>query len=170
MERTFIKDLKAKIGQEVTLKGWLQTLLVSCRYPLRLLNELGMPGTLTFLLTTGGMLVSALFHPLLYLSLILMAKDALTGQLPDLQSPKAALMGLDLFNLVGGFALLLLARHRVMPKHLPGAPLNHLLRIPAYWLNLSAAAWLALDELHRKPFHWNKTPHSPHRPEKPKTP
>ena len=26
MERTFIKDLKAKIGQEVTLKGWLQTL------------------------------------------------------------------------------------------------------------------------------------------------
>ena len=26
MERTFIKDLKTKIGQQVTLKGWLQTL------------------------------------------------------------------------------------------------------------------------------------------------
>ena len=26
MERTYIKDLKAKIGQEVTLKGRLQTL------------------------------------------------------------------------------------------------------------------------------------------------
>jgi len=26
MERTFIQDLRAKIGQQVTLKGWLQTL------------------------------------------------------------------------------------------------------------------------------------------------
>jgi len=26
MERTFIQDLRAKIGQQVILKGWLQTL------------------------------------------------------------------------------------------------------------------------------------------------
>ncbi len=37
----------------------------------------------------------------------------------------------------------------------------YILLIPLYWLALSLAAWLAVFELMRRPFHWDKTAHQP---------
>jgi hypothetical protein len=32
--------------------------------------------------------------------------------------------------------------------------------LPIYWTLISCAAWAALGELVRRPFHWTKTPHA----------
>lgn len=142
-------------------KGWLQTLLVSFRYPLRLAAQLGPGAMIAYALTTGGMLLSALFHPVLYASLALMLWNALAGTLPPLASLHGLLMAIDLFNLVAGFGVMLLAQAMVLPANLPRPPGRHLLRIPLYWMNLTLAAWMALHEIYRNPFVWNKTPHTP---------
>ncbi len=142
-------------------KGWLQTLLVSFRYPLQLAVQLGPGAMIAYTLTTGGMLLSALFHPMLYLSLGIFLWDAITGTLPVLASLNGLLMVVDAYNLIGGFALMLLAWLLVMPASLPRPAWRRLGLVPLYWLNLTLAAWMALYELYRNPFVWNKTPHSP---------
>lgn len=142
-------------------KGWLQTLLVAFRYPLQLAIQLGPGATIAYGLTTGGMLLSALFHPILYVSLAHLLWNAMTGNLPPLASLNGLLMGIDLFNLIGGFSVMLLAQRLVMPQSQPRSPLRHLALIPLYWLNLTLAAWMSLVELYRAPFVWNKTPHVP---------
>lgn len=144
-------------------KGWLQTLLVSFRNPLQLAVQLGPGAMLAYALTTGGMVLSALFHPVLYLSLGMFAWDALAGTLPKAASLHGMLMMIDAFNLVGGFAVMGLACLLVMPAALPRPKRRTLGFIPLYWLNLTLAAWMALYELYRNPFVWNKTPHQPAR-------
>ena len=37
-----------------------------------------------------------------------------------------------------------------------------LLTLPAYYLLICAASWVALFELARRPFHWSKTEHRAH--------
>ena len=48
----------------------LQTALVALREPGRLRDELGLLGFAVFLANTGGMILSSLLHPLLFLSVL----------------------------------------------------------------------------------------------------
>jgi cellulose synthase/poly-beta-1,6-N-acetylglucosamine synthase-like glycosyltransferase len=140
-------------------KGWWQTWLVHMRHPLRLMHELGVPGFLTFQTIMLGVLISVLIHPF-FLLMTLWAMSGAGGPLYAAASGTGQV--LVTFNL-GNFAIGYLATamlsgagadRRGVKRILPV-----LLTIPLYWVCLSAAGFLALWELIRRPHHWNKTPH-----------
>jgi glycosyltransferase XagB len=139
-------------------KGWAQTWIVHMRHPLRLLRELGLRNFLAFQLLVGGTMMSAVVHPF-FMSLVLF--HAATGELfmPGETAEHSARKVLALCVLgVGYFGAIALG--------LAGLKRRGMLRIawvvftiPLYWLFMSFAAWRALWQLVRAPYHWEKTPH-----------
>lgn len=142
-------------------KGWLQTCLVSFRQPVLLFRQLRPLGFLVYLLTTVGLLASALIHPFIILLLGNALWQYAHDTLPQLRSVDGILMIVDGFNLMGGYACFLLAGVIVMEPHERKVPWSHYWAIPAYWFLLSYAAWRAVLEIRHSPHFWNKTPHSP---------
>ncbi len=138
-------------------KGWIQTWLVHMRDPRRLLGELGLASFLVSQILFAGMIVSALVHPLLLVTLALLLIDLLRGH--EFSVVQSTLLGIDLANVTLGYlAFLLLGR-----STLAGRERRHMLRIaaftPVYWMLLSIAAWRAVWQLKRDPYLWEKTPH-----------
>jgi cellulose synthase/poly-beta-1,6-N-acetylglucosamine synthase-like glycosyltransferase len=136
------------------LKGYMQTWLVHMRAPRQLLRNAGVGGFFGFQFFVGGTVLSALLNPLLW-SLFLMSYFF------DL--PSIGL--LDASRSVSGFALLLgnaLFAYLAMlgPYRRGWIDLSPFaLLAPIYWLLISAAAYRALWQLARNPWHWEKTPH-----------
>lgn len=141
-------------------KGWMQTWLVAMRRPLALRRDIGWKGFLVFHLMVGGMLLSALTHPMLYLLVALRIVSLLTAAVP-LTPLALALDGLDLANILFSFIGLPWLGLRRMGEGERKAVGRRYLAVPLYWLLLSRAAWRASSELIRSPFTWNKTPHGP---------
>lgn len=142
-------------------KGFLQTWLVHMRTPGRLYRELG-PGSFTiFHLMIGGVVASALLHPLLLVTTLgLAVRLAAEGHLPR---HEAIVLGLATMNVLGGYgAQLLLSWACLDPAERPGFWKAALLT-PAYWMMLSMVGYRAVWELVRKPHHWAKTPHRRYR-------
>ncbi len=140
------------------LKGWMQTYLVHMREPKRLWRELGPSGFVAFQVTLGGMVLSALVHPWVYLGL---AMAVATGYV-SWASDNTIVVTLMLINVivgyVAGIVLAVLAlNHRGLSRLATAA-----LLIPVYWLAISFAAYRALIELVQRPHHWEKTPHGRH--------
>ena len=140
------------------LKGFMQTWLVHMRQPTRLLREMGMWQFLGFNAYLGGIVLSALVHPL-FVGLLIY--EAATG---SLLSPPDSVLGitvmvLALFNLAGGYAcgigIAAIATHR---RKLKGM-WPHLALMPVYWLLVSLAAYRAATQLFTHPYLWEKTPH-----------
>jgi cellulose synthase/poly-beta-1,6-N-acetylglucosamine synthase-like glycosyltransferase len=140
------------------LKGWMITLLVHGRRPLRLLQDCGAAGALAFFLLTGGLVVSALLEPIALLIVLCHLVDG------SLLRPATSIG--DAVEHVA-FAICLMAGHvaaaltglvGLARLGQPARPL-HLLALPIYWLALSFAAWGAVRELILRPFHWEKTTH-----------
>jgi glycosyltransferase XagB len=142
-------------------KGWLQTWLVLMRNPLKLAREMGLPAFLTFQLMVGGMLISALLHPLIFVFLwlgISALADAASGDLPLIVLP---LLVTDVVNVLGSYLIFLGLGVGSMIDHEKRLIGWRWALVPAYWMMISVAAWRAVIELKTKPFHWNKTPHVP---------
>lgn len=142
-------------------KGFLQTWLVHMRTPGRLYRELGPGSFAIFHLMIGGVVASALLHPLLLVTLLgLVFRLAVEGGLPRHES---IVLGLATMNVLGGYgAQLLLSWSSLDPAERPGFWKAALLT-PAYWTMLSAVACRAVWELARQPHHWAKTPHRRYR-------
>ncbi len=142
------------------LKGFMLTWLVHMRSPLRLLAELGPVGFVGFNAFLGGIVLSALIHPIF---LALLAYEMATGEFMALPESMlgGTMMTLALFNLVGGYvsgmAIAALAATRRGNLGL----LPHVLLMPLYWLLISAAAYRAALQLVVDPYLWEKTPHTP---------
>ncbi len=140
-------------------KGWWQTWLVHMRHPLRLMRELGVSGFVTFQTIMLGVLISVLIHPF-FLLMTLWAMSGAGG--PLYTAASGAGQVLITFNL-GNFAIGYLATAMLSGTGAERRGVKHivpvLLTIPLYWVCLSAAGFLALWELIRRPHHWNKTPH-----------
>lgn len=146
------------LGQRVRwLKGWMQTLLVHSRAPLRLWRELGSLGMIAAATFTLGVVVSALAYPF---CLGYVLGSALFGNLlpPDPTVTAAALMGANLVVLVLGYGAALASGLVAVLRRKPALAVG-VLTMPFYWLLVSAAGWLALVELIVAPFRWNKTRH-----------
>lgn len=142
-------------------KGWLQTMLVHFRSPLRLYRQVGPLGMAGIFLTTGGMLFSALAHPLLFVfilrSLWLFFDDRwLASSLAE-----QILFGVDVFNVLGSYSLFALLGRKPMSREERRAARGAWPGIPLYWMMLSLSAWCAARELAKRPFFWHKTPHEP---------
>jgi cellulose synthase/poly-beta-1,6-N-acetylglucosamine synthase-like glycosyltransferase len=142
-------------------KGWLQTWLVMMRSPRRLYREMGSGGFLTFQILIGGMLLSALGHPLLIVFVCRAAWEAVAGEI-SLGSPlHQALLAIDIWNFVGGYLAFIALAYWSMIAEERRRVGRRWIWVPVYWIAMSVAAWLALVELVRKPFYWAKTPHKP---------
>lgn len=150
------------MGQRVRwFKGWFQTWLVIMRNPGKATHQMGLKAMLAFQLMIGGMLISALLHPLtplLLLSIIyrvFLASESAVGPLAH------AMLALDLFNVFGSYAVFLSLGLRCMIAEEKRRVGWRWLTLPIYWMMVSRAAWRAANELRTRPFFWHKTPHKP---------
>ena len=148
------------LGQRTRwLKGWMQTYIVHMRDPRRLWRELGAWRFAGFQITLGGMVLSALVHPWLY---VLLAMRAVHGDalMPGGSGASLVCWSLLLTGYLSAMALVALA----VKQRGGSLLLRSTLGLPLYWLAISYAAYRALIELFVRPHHWQKTPHGP-RPE-----
>lgn len=150
------------MGQRVRwFKGWFQTWLVIMRNPGKATREMGMAAMLAFQLMIGGMLLSAMLHPMTPVLLIsilyrvFLDTDGLAGPMAH------ALIALDLFNVFGSYAVFLSLGLRCMIAEEKRRVGWRWMALPFYWLMASRAAWQAARELRTRPFFWNKTQHKP---------
>ncbi len=139
------------------LKGWMQTALVHCRDPRRLLADLGPRRTLAVL----AMFTSGFAGPLLYPFLTsIFCYRAVFGDLLTPRTPlEVALSTIWCFTALSGLVALIWPpllgmRRRGLTRLWPA-----LLAAPLWQLMLSVAAWRALAELWARPFLWRKTEH-----------
>ncbi|MCG6857498.1 MAG: glycosyltransferase [Salaquimonas sp.] len=138
------------------LKGWLQTMLVHSRNPLRTARELGATGSLFFHLTITAIVVSMLIHPFF---LAYLAWQLASFLVWGTHGGDTLLLGISLFNLVGGYTTYASLAHGVRQQSGGRSSPIWLLALPVYWLLISVAGWRALYQLILDPFRWEKTPH-----------
>jgi hypothetical protein len=127
------------------MKGWMQTWLVHTRGPRAGLRELGPLGTLHCQLLLAGTFVPLLLGPLVATAAFAWALGAGGGALG---AAAAGAWAISSAAMVMRYALGLRGRAR-----------GRALLAPAYALLMSAATWRALQQLVRRPSHWEKTPH-----------
>ncbi len=155
-------EVKVWLGQRTRwYKGWLQTYLVMMRKPGRLLRELGLRSFLLAQVTVAGLLISALGHPVILAFIGYLIVMLATGPHVVSGGLSTTLLGVDLMNVVGSYAITIGLGLGVMRPEEKRAVGRRWLAVPFYWLMISAAAWLAVRDLRRRPSDWKKTPHRP---------
>lgn len=140
------------------LKGWMQTWLVHMRQPVRLYSELGWAGFLATQAWLAGLIFSSLVHPFfLAYTIWLLARGEFFPERADLIG--TLIVGLNLAVLIMGYGAYVLVAWEALAKRTDRSLRPWLIFTPIYWFMISAAAWLALWQLIRNPFGWNKTRH-----------
>ena len=145
------------------LKGWMQTYLVHTRDLGRLNRDLGWRAAIGFHVLMGGLIVSALVHPLFY---ALLLGHWLEG---GLLAPAETLAGQVVWTIVWVnlgicYAIsILVGGLSVWRRGRPGLAMYALLT-PVYWLLISLAAYRAVWQFVRDPYLWEKTEHGAGRP------
>ena len=138
-------------------KGWMQTFIVHCRRPMRLFVELGSRRAVAVLAMFASGLLGPLLGPFLAAR---MAYDAIFGALLAPAGPlEIALSTLWCFLAIAGAISLILPLAMGMRRCGLTRFRRSLLYLPPWLMMLSIAAWRALYELWRRPFHWEKTEH-----------
>ena len=169
LESTTGEEANSQVGNWVRQrsrwsKGYMQTLLVHTRRPLRLLRELGPRATAGFLLTIGGAVVTALLAPIFWMMLIawLYLQPVWIAEL----FPGPIYYAASVSLVAGNFLLIFLSLWAAVGRgHDDLAP--SALLTPLYWVLMSAATYMALGELILRPHHWHKTEHGLHLAEEP---
>jgi cellulose synthase/poly-beta-1,6-N-acetylglucosamine synthase-like glycosyltransferase len=142
-------------------KGWLQTILVHFRAPARLHAQIGTGGLIALFLTTGGMLFSALAHPMLAIFILRSLWLFASGAWLAVGLAEQVLFAVDVANIIGSYCLFALLGRKPMEAAERKAIGNPWPGVPYYWMMLSVAAWKAVREIASHPFLWRKTPHAP---------
>ena len=140
------------------LKGWIQTYLVHTRELRQLHRDLGLRASAGFHALMGGLIVSALVHPLFY---VLLAGSWLSGELlqPAETTAGAVLWAVAWINLALGYLTsILVSMVSVWRRGRRGLAMFALL-LPIYWLLISLAAYRAVYQFVRDPYLWEKTQH-----------
>jgi cellulose synthase/poly-beta-1,6-N-acetylglucosamine synthase-like glycosyltransferase len=138
------------------MKGWMQTWGVHMRTPLKLWRDAGPSGFFTLNILVGGNVLTALAHPLLLGEIVVRIMLGGNGVTSFASQPFAELY---LATVAAGYlstvaiGLIGLARRGLLREAWI------LTLTPLYWICLSLAAWRALYQLVRRPYHWDKTEH-----------
>jgi cellulose synthase/poly-beta-1,6-N-acetylglucosamine synthase-like glycosyltransferase len=138
------------------MKGYMQTLLVHTRHPLRFMRTIGPLGFLGFVFFIGGTVLSGLLSPvfwLLYMAWVIAAISGLEAVFPE------PLLFLSLFNLLAGNGALMFLSMMAPIRRGWLNLIPYSLTAFAYWVILSIAAYRGLWQLLRNPFYWEKTHH-----------
>ncbi len=158
-------SFSAWFGQRTRwLKGWMQTYLVHTRNPVKLWQDLGAWGFIGFQILMAGMIASALVHPLFF---GLLAAQCWSGSCmgfgADGAAPSSWHAGVwqaGLLSLGASYAAAISLAMITGRRRGFGNLTRAALCIPLYWLAISAAAYSAVIELCRSPYHWQKTAHT----------
>jgi cellulose synthase/poly-beta-1,6-N-acetylglucosamine synthase-like glycosyltransferase len=137
------------------IKGYMQTVLVHTRHPLRLVRTVGLRQTLGFALLIGGTPLMFLATPWLYA--LFLADLLLPGVIvPDLPE---WLTLVSLANLLFGNGVIIYLSLLAGFKRRTYGLVPFALLSPLYWLLHSIASYKALWQLLVNPFYWEKTQH-----------
>ncbi len=139
------------------LKGWMVTLAVHTRHPVRLWRDLGFCGAASVTASLFGTVLSCLFGPLLYGAVLIGATcgTLLTPTTPGDALWSAASCFLVITGTTSAIWPVILGLRRCRRTDL----LGWTALLPLYLLLVSVAAWYALRELIGAPYAWNKTEH-----------
>jgi cellulose synthase/poly-beta-1,6-N-acetylglucosamine synthase-like glycosyltransferase len=137
------------------VKGYIQTLLVHNRHPLKTMKAIGLWPWFSYNLLIGGTPATFLLSPVMWVLFICSLFLPILGHL----YLPASLLYLTSFNLfIGNALVILIAMIGVLPRKnydlLPYAILS-----PVYWILQSAGAYKGAWQLLTKPFYWEKTTH-----------
>ena len=138
------------------MKGWMQTILVHTRNPVKLHSDLGLTNSLMFHLLLSCVVISALIHPFF---MALAASYLVFGESDLSDNMGHIFMGVSFFNLAAGYTTYALFSCAVLGTHGQKSRRGALFLLPIYWLAISLAAWRALLHLITQPHSWEKTPH-----------
>lgn len=138
-------------------KGWAQSWLVHMRRPMRLARDLGFRSFLLAQVLFAGMLASALLHPVLLATFLVVVVRLQLGMTTE--RPFPALMAVDVLNVTFGYLAFLLLGWRALSTEQKLGFWKVVLLTPVYWVMMSWAGWRAIWQLWRQPFKWEKTPH-----------
>ncbi len=166
LQRQTLEDAPVKLGvwmgqRTRWFKGWVQTWLVMMRRPKRLLREMGLGPCLIFHLMIGGMLLSSLLHPLIF---VFLAQGAIAMMETPADAVPASVLWLfvvDTINIFGSYLTFIALGVSSMTEHEKRLLGSRWMAVPFYWMLTSLAAWRAIIELRARPFFWMKTPHQP---------
>jgi cellulose synthase/poly-beta-1,6-N-acetylglucosamine synthase-like glycosyltransferase len=138
------------------IKGYMQTWLVQMRDPIGLWRDAGPIGFIGFQLFVGGVALTALINPWLWLACIVLTAGSVFGLHVELPSPVEWLATVSLT--LGNGALICLSMVGVRRRGwLDLSP--YALATPVYWVLISLAGYRALAQLIANPFYWEKTEH-----------
>ncbi|MBV9633968.1 MAG: glycosyltransferase, partial [Methylobacteriaceae bacterium] len=162
LDSTTFEEAPARLGNWLGqrrrwLKGWMQTLIVHGRAPLRLAREIGAARAVATGALMSGTILGALFGPFFLAGAsIAIGTGVLLESATSLQVVEGAFA---CFVFLAGVAsalwTALLGLRRRGWLYLAGSlPL-----LPVYYMFLTLAAWLALIDLTLRPFVWSKTEH-----------
>jgi len=138
------------------MKGYMQTLLVHTRRPLRFIRTIGPLGFLGFVFFIGGTVLSGLLNPvfwLLYIAWVILAISGIEAVFPE------PLLFLSLFNLLAGNGALMFLNMLAPIRRGWLNLIPYSLTAFGYWVILSIATYRGLWQLLRNPFYWEKTHH-----------
>jgi glycosyltransferase XagB len=161
VDSTTFEEASCQTGQWLRqrsrwIKGYMQTLLVHTRRPLRLMRGVGPLGFFGFVVFIGGTVLAGLLNPVFWAFYVVWL--AASAANIDVIFPQSLLL-LCLFNLLvgnGAFTYLIMLAP-IRRGWLQLIPFSFTLF--AYWVMISLAAYKGLWQLLRNPFFWEKTQH-----------
>ena len=140
------------------IKGYMQTAIVHSRRPVRFTREAGLRGLAGFVLLIAGTPATFLATPILWTLTAVFFVGAASGAEISRLFPHPFDLIAEASFIAGNLGMIALnalaVLRRRMYRLLPFAVLA-----PFYWVLHSIAAWRALEQLIRRPFMWEKTPH-----------
>jgi cellulose synthase/poly-beta-1,6-N-acetylglucosamine synthase-like glycosyltransferase len=137
------------------VKGYIQTLLVHNRHPIKAIKAIGFWPWLSYNLLIGGTPVTFLLNPIMWGLFICSLFLPILGSF-YLPASLLYLAALNLF--VGNALVILVAMMGVFPRKNYGLLPSTLLS-PIYWMLQSVGAYKGAWQLLTKPFYWEKTTH-----------
>ncbi len=144
------------------IKGYMQTYLVHMRNIVPFVRSKGIWHNIIFQLTVGGKILFALLNPILWLLTFFYFADY--GEfgpiMKEIYQPPYSYLAV--FSWVFGNFLFMYSYMIAVAKRRQWEIAKFILLIPAYWLMMSTAAFVALYELIFKPHYWQKTVHGFH--------
>lgn len=142
------------------IKGYLQTYLVHMRYPLRLLQQLGLRGFIDFQMLVGASCLVVLLNPLMWALTIayILGRGTPIDSFIQTLFPAPLYYSALLSFVMGNFIFYYCSAY-VCVRHDHISLTRYALLTPIYWVFMSFGAWAGLISLIRNPFYWAKTEH-----------
>lgn len=139
------------------VKGWMQTLLVNLRSPIKLYNALGWRNFFMLHFVLTSVVLSVIIHPVVLFVFFVQLYNFIIS--PSQTAFEIAIIGISTFTLMAGYltygflALAVTKDKTFTPNRL------WIFALPAYWLLISVAGWRAIFQLFTAPHKWEKTEH-----------